>query len=252
MLTITELEKYLDQILQPEAIADYCPNGLQVAGTRTINKIVTGVSACQQLIDAAIAADADALLVHHGFFWKHEDPCIVGAKHQRLSALLQHGMAMYAYHLPLDVHKEYGNNVQLAKRLHFNIAGTMDASGIPGIVFHGTLATPMTPAKLGETITTTLAREPLHIAGKAEIINTIAWCTGAAQNFIHDVLTLNVDAYLTGEISEHTVHAARDNGIHFYAAGHHATESYGVQVLGEHLAKKFAIKHEFIDIPNPV
>ncbi len=252
MVHLHDICKFLNHFLQSQEISDYCPNGLQVDGKSEIHKIVTGVTASQALIDEAIDVDADAILVHHGYFWKHEDPCVTGIKFKRLQALIQNNISLLAYHLPLDLHPEIGNNAQLAVQLDIEIDDQLlTADGLP-LIFRGQLADEMTGAELAKHITDCLDREPLHIAGSDQLIKTVAWCTGAAQDFIDTAINAGVDAYITGEVSERTVHQARENNIHFYAAGHHATERYGVATLGEHLARKFSIEHEFIDIDNPV
>lgn len=251
MIAAAELERLCDELLQAKRFADYCPNGLQVEGARQIYRLVTGVTASQALIDAAIAEHADAILVHHGFFWKNEAAVIRGMKARRIGALLRNEVSLLAYHLPLDAHATLGNNVQLAQQLGFQIDGNLDDSGaVTGLVGH--LAKPLTASALAAQLTSVLGRTPLAIAEPAREIRSIAWCTGAAQGFIEQAHARGVDAYLTGEVSEPTVHFARENGIAFFAAGHHATERYGVQALGEHLANMTGIEHRFIDCDNPV
>jgi len=250
-VTLRELVKTANQWLMPKPIQDYCPNGLQVEGRERVHKLVTGVTASQALLDAAIAAGADAILVHHGYFWKNEPAQVVGLKKKRLQTLLKHDVSLLAYHLPLDLHDELGNNVRLGQHLEFNIkeppAGTET-----GLLRVGELSQPMTPQELAAHIGRCLGRMPQHIEGGPDRIQTIAWCTGAAQGYIDQALELGVDAYLSGEISEPTVHTAREGGIHYFAAGHHATERYGVQALGQRLAETFGLEHQFIDIDNPV
>lgn len=251
MVQLKDLLNYSNNALEIERFHDYCPNGLQVEGKSDVKKIISGVTASQALIDAAIEEKADVLLVHHGYFWKGEDERIVGLKFKRISSLIESGINLLAYHLPLDAHPLYGNNAKLAEILELDIAGSFP-SGSDVVGMYGTLKAPMTAADFSQRITSVLDREALHIGDNSQQIHTIAWCSGAAQNYIEAAAELGVDAYLTGEISEQTVHIARENGIHFFAAGHHATERYGVQAFGEHLASHFAIKHKFIDIPNPV
>lgn len=251
MAQLKELLNYSNNLLEIERFNDYCPNGLQVEGKSEIKKIVSGVTASQALIDAAIEAKADVLLVHHGYFWKGEDARIIGLKYQRISKLLEAGINLVAYHLPLDAHPLYGNNAKLAEILELDIAGKFPL-GAEAVGMYGRLKGAMSAAELSQLLATTFEREPLHIGEDSDQIQTIAWCSGAAQGYIEAAAELGVDAYLTGEISEQTVHIAREHGLHFYAAGHHATERYGVQALGEHLASHFDIEHQFIDIPNPV
>lgn len=252
MLERRLLLQHLETLLQPHTFRDYSPNGLQVSGRETISHIVTGVTASQALIDAAIEQGADTILVHHGYFWKGEDERVVGIKRERLKALLTHDINLIAYHLPLDSHPVYGNNIQLAERLSLKVDGPIDAHDptVPGLV--GRLPQAMTGADFSLWLAERLDREPLHIGEETDIIESIAWCTGAAQSYLQRAVDLGVDAFLTGEVSEPTVHLARETGIHFFSAGHHATERYGVKVLGEYLAEQFDLTVEFIDIDNPV
>ena len=252
MVQLRELTSYCDDLLEADRFRDYCPNGLQVEGNDQVNKIVTGVTASQALIDAAIEADADVLLVHHGYFWKGEDARVVGIKKQRIARLLDAGLSLVAYHLPLDAHPVYGNNVQLAQVLGISVEGRLQEGAEPAIGLYGRLANPVSGKALAKHIAEKLGREPLHIDNMAQEISTVAWCTGAAQGYIEQAIELGVDAYITGEVSEPTVHIARETGIHFFAAGHHATERYGVKALGEHLAANFGLDVQFIDIDNPV
>ena len=244
-----ELENYLNQLLDTARFQDYCPNGLQVEGRDRIEKIITGVTASLELLKAAITHEADAVIVHHGYFWRGENPCITGMKHRRIALLMQHRINLFAYHLPLDFHPELGNNAQLAKRLDFI---ENERFGEQSIAVRGQLKEAMPLRALGNKISQVLGREPQIIGNSDHAIRQLAWCTGAAQGYFEAAIAQNVDAYLTGEISEQTVHAARESGVAFIAAGHHATERYGVQALGEHLADRFGIQHQFIDIDNPV
>lgn len=250
-VSLKQLEFELKQVLRPEQFKDYCPNGLQVEGRSEISKIVSGVTACQALIEAAIEAEADALLVHHGYFWQGEDQSISGIKKLRIEALLKHKMTLLAYHLPLDVHEEYGNNVQLAKILGIDIEGGLGKQNNHPIGLTGRFEREMSFSELENLLKNKLGREALAIEGRAERIQSVAWCTGGAQNYIGLAVEAGVDAYITGEVSEQTVHIARETGLHFFSAGHHATERYGVQALGKYLADKFEIEHQFIDIDNP-
>jgi len=250
MTNLDDLVTYVDDMLEVEHFADYCPNGLQVEGRLEVRKLVSGVTACQALLDAACEHKADALLVHHGYFWRGEDARVVGMKRQRLQTLLQTQMSLLAYHLPLDAHPVYGNNAQLGERLGFVAEGQF--GGEPAVGLYGHLTEAMPASRLARHIEQVLQRPPLHISGDTSVIHSIAWCTGAAQGYIEQAIRLGVDAYVSGEISEQTVHIAREAGIHYFAAGHHATERYGVQALGAHLAAHFGLEHEFIDIPNPV
>lgn len=251
MIARTDLVSYLDELLAVRSFRDYCPNGLQVEGRPRVRRLVSGVTASQAFLDAAVAAGADTLLVHHGYFWKGEDARVVGMKAKRLSTLLKAEVNLLAYHLPLDVHPVYGNNHQLAQRLGITVTGEIDTGMQPSVGLQGELAEPLTPAELGRRIGDVLGRAPLHIAGGGARIRRVAWCTGAGQDFIDAAADVGVDAYLSGEISERTTHSARERGIHYFALGHHASERYGVQALGEHLAERFGLEHRFIDIDNP-
>ncbi len=252
-MLLNELVAYTNRLLAVENFNDYCPNGLQVQGRPEVQTVIGGVTACQALLDAAIENQADAVLVHHGWFWKGEDPRIVGMKQRRLAALLRHDISLIAYHLPLDAHPELGNNAQLARRLNLTMTGTIGGNGrTPGLVMLGELETPVSGADFAARIKTRLHRKPLHIPGGDAPICRLAWGTGAAQSSIESALNEGVDAFLTGEASEPTVHFARENGLHFFAAGHHATERDGVQALGAYLARQFALRFIFIDINNPV
>ncbi|MDP3441139.1 MAG: Nif3-like dinuclear metal center hexameric protein [Azonexus sp.] len=243
------LVKYLDQLLEPGKFRDYCPNGLQVEGRSEVQRIVAGVTASQALLDAAVARKADAILVHHGYFWKGDDACITGIRRQRLGTLINHEINLLAYHLPLDAHPEWGNNAQLAKRLGWLVEGRF---GEQEIAWLGRLAEPGDLATLVGRLTEQLGRMPLVIGEAARPLRRIAWCSGGAQGYFEQAIALGVDAYISGEISEQTVHLARESGVAYIAAGHHATERYGVQALVAHLAEKFGLDGEFVDVDNPV
>ncbi len=249
-VALTTLVEEADRFLNSARISDYCPNGLQVEGRPQVQRIVSGVTASQALLDAAVDAGADVVLVHHGYFWKNEDQRVVGIKQRRLKTLLCNDISLLAYHLPLDVHPEVGNNVQLARVLELTVEGPLEPDNPRSVGLVGSLETPLSPVDFMERIRTSLVREPLMVEGP-NLIKRIAWCTGGAQGYIDQAVAAGVDAYLTGEVSEPTVHIARENGMSFFAAGHHATERYGVQALGDYLAKRFAIEHIFIDCPNP-
>ena len=243
------LNHYLNTLLQPERFSDYCPNGLQVEGKQEINKIVTGVTASMALLQAAHKANADAVLVHHGYFWRGEALPIIGIKKRRIQFLLQHDINLYAFHLPLDAHAEMGNNVMLAKRLGLTVIGR---AGDKDMLLLAELNQPQTLQALVETIARKLQRTPQVIGDLSQPIKRIALCTGAAQGYIEQAVEASADVYISGEISEQTVHVAIESGMSYISAGHHATERYGIQALGEHLAQKFDLQHEFIDIDNPV
>jgi dinuclear metal center YbgI/SA1388 family protein len=250
-VAINEFVAAANALLIPERFQDYCPNGLQVEGKPQIQRLISGVTANLALLEAARDAGADAVLVHHGYFWKGELPAIVGMKRKRLQLLLQHDINLIAYHLPLDAHPQFGNNAQLAQQLDIEITGGLQNTANP-IGNVGVLRTAMSLAAFAKKVEERLGRAPQLIEGGDHPIRSIAWCTGAAQSYIEQAAALGVDAFLSGEISEQTVHIARELGLHFIAAGHHATERYGVQAVAKHLAAQFAIEHRFIDIDNPV
>ncbi|MFM2640245.1 Nif3-like dinuclear metal center hexameric protein [Vibrio chagasii] len=248
-----QLEKLLNEKLQPQQIKDYCPNGLQVEGTAEVKRIITGVTASQALINKAVELKADALLVHHGFFWKGEPEAIRGMKGKRIRTLIKNDINLLGYHLPLDIHPELGNNAKLAELLEIDVEGGLE--GHPqSVAMFGRLKTPMTGAEFAAKIDQVLNRKPLHIAPENadKMIETVGWCTGGGQDYIELAASQGIDAFISGEISERTTYSAREQGIHYFAAGHHATERYGVKALGEWLAKEHGLDVEFIDIDNPV
>lgn len=242
------LDTYLSGFLQVPDFRDYCPNGLQVEGRAQVAGIVTGVTASAALIDAAIAAGADALIVHHGYFWRGEDARITGMRRARIGRLIAHDLNLFAYHLPLDAHPEVGNNVALARQLGLKLAGRF---GEQDVGAYGDAADGMTLEEFGKHVGRALGRAPLILGDPAKPLRRIAWCTGAAQGMFEQAVALGVDAYLSGEISEQTAHIARESGVAYIAAGHHATERYGVQALGAHLAQRFGLAHRFIEVDNP-
>ncbi|PJG85069.1 Nif3-like dinuclear metal center hexameric protein [Conservatibacter flavescens] len=245
------LEQLLDQKLNANSIKDYAPNGLQIEGKTEVKKIITGVTASQALIDYAVSQNADAILVHHGYFWKSENPCIRGMKGKRIKTLLQHEINLYAYHLPLDIHPELGNNAQLAQLLGIeNLKPLEDTTN--SIPMYGELTAPITSEAFIQRIEQKLQRTPLVCCDAGPtLIKTIGLCTGGGQGYIDLAAAKGLDAYITGEVSEQTIHSAREQGMHFFAAGHHATERYGIKALGEWLAEQYHFDVEFKDIDNP-
>lgn len=247
---LSALVTYCDQLLNAGQFDDYSPNGLQVdAGKDRITRIVSGVTASQALIDEAVRLNADLLLVHHGFFWKGEPLPLIGLKGRRIRALIKGDVSLLAYHLPLDCHPRLGNNRQLGERLDF---ATCECFDDKGLIWGMWLDDPLQPDQLADRLSRSLSREPLHIPGAGDTISKVGWCTGAAQGAIEKAATLGCDAFISGEVSEQTTHLARELDIHYFSAGHHATERYGVQALGDHLADKFAVSHTFVDIDNPI
>lgn len=249
MMKREQLTRYLDELLESSRYKDYCPNGLQVEGCADVQRIVAGVTASQALVDAAIARGADTLLVHHGWFWRGEDGRVTGFRKARMQALLKHDINLIAYHLPLDSHAEFGNNAQLAKQLGWTVDGRF---GEQDLGWFGRTSAPTTLFDLTRIVAAQLQREPQLIGEANKPVSSIAWCSGGAQGLFEQAITQGVDVYLSGEISEQNVHLARESGVAYMAAGHHATERYGVQALAAHLADRFGLQCEFVDIDNPV
>ncbi len=249
MVEASRLVAYCDELLGAAAFSDYAPNGLQVEGERPIQRLVTGVTACAALIEAAGDLHADAILVHHGWFWKGENPCLIGVKGRRARRLLELGASLIAYHLPLDAHPELGNNARLGNRLGFVEAAA--AAGTQGLLWLGRPALPLDAETLAARIAGQLGRPVTLVRGGGARIERIGWCTGGGQGYLEQAADLGADAFISGEISEQTTHLARERGIDFIAAGHHATERDGVQALGAHLAMRFDLEHRFVEIDNP-
>lgn len=247
------LERVINQLLEPHFFKDYAPNGLQVEGRREVKRLVTGVTASQALLDAAIDQEADAILVHHGYFWGNEPAAIRGMKKRRLQALLKHDINLYAYHLPLDAHPQVGNNAQLARLLDIEVVRPLEFDNPRSLALVGQLKEPVTGCEWAARLAQRLGRQPLHCGDAGpELIKSIAWCSGGGQSYLNAAAEQGIDAFFTGEASEQTIHVAREMGIHFYAAGHHATERYGVKALGEWLAAEQGLEVNFIDLDNPV
>ncbi|MGV0975435.1 MAG: Nif3-like dinuclear metal center hexameric protein [Azonexus sp.] len=244
-----QLVEYLDGLLQPAKFRDYCPNGLQVEGRSDVVRVVAGVTASQALLDIAVAHGADAVLVHHGYFWKGEDGRVTGIRRQRLKTLLSNDINLLAYHLPLDAHPELGNNAQLASRLGWLPDGRF---GEQDIAWLGSVEAPTTAGQLAARIGAGLARSPLLIGDPARPVRRLGWCTGGAQDYFEQAIALGVDAFVSGEISEQTVHLARESGVAYLACGHHASERYGVAALATHLNQHCGLQCEFVDLDNPV
>ncbi len=251
-----ELAAWLDDTLQAARFKDYCPNGLQVEGRERTGSIIAGVTASEALLRAAVERRADAVLVHHGWFWKNEDPRVRGPRRTRLALALAHEINLLAYHLPLDAHPQLGNNAQLARVL--GLAPDTSADGLPrtcgpdNLIWLGTAPGLATLGELAQRVARRLNRAPLTVGDPAKPVRRVAWCTGAAQGFLDAAIEAGADAYITGEASEPTVHLARETDTGFIGAGHHATERYGVQALGAAIVQRFGIKVEFVDIDNPV
>lgn len=250
-ITLSQLVQLLNTELNSCAIKDYCPNGLQVEGKTIIRKVVTGVTASQKLLDAAVAINADAILVHHGYFWKGEPSEIIGMKKRRLQTLLRHDISLLAYHLPLDVHAILGNNAQLGKLLGLQNIRAVATVEPRGVLMMGELSQAQSAQAIALSLAELLQRQPLLHAAGADAVSTLAWCSGGGQGYIEAAAAAGAELFFSGEVSEQTIHCADELGIHFIAAGHHATERYGIQALGQWLAAQTGIEVCFIDIPNP-
>ena len=248
MVSRTELDSYLCTLLEVGRFRDYGPNGLQVEGKSEVCKIVSGVTASRALIEAAIHCDADAVLVHHGLFWKGHDGRVTGWLKQRLERLLAHQISLLAYHLPLDAHAEFGNNAQFGARMGV----TADARfGEQDLGFIGSSASALTPDELTRHLQQFLGRTATLVPGDGRPLRRLAWCTGGAQSYFEAAIAAGADAFVTGEISEPQAHFARETGVAFIACGHHASERFGAAALGAHVAERFGIEHRFIEIDNP-
>jgi dinuclear metal center YbgI/SA1388 family protein len=245
----SEVEQYLSSLLNVERFKDYGPNGLQVQGRDVIKTLVTGVTASLELIEAAIAQRADAILVHHGLFWRGQDGRLTGWLRQRVARLIAHDINLLAYHLPLDAHPVWGNNAQLGLRLGLSCQSTF---GDQDLGFVGRAGTWRSQSQLAQGVEHALGRPVLLLPGDGRTLQRVAWCTGGAQGYFEDAIAAGADAFITGEASEPQAHLARETGVAFLACGHHATERFGVSALGEHLAQHFGLTHLFLDMPNPV
>ncbi|MBX3600203.1 MAG: Nif3-like dinuclear metal center hexameric protein [Rubrivivax sp.] len=244
-----DLDAALKALLRPEAFRDYGPNGLQVEGRREVRRIVSGVTASLAFIDAALAAGADALFVHHGLFWRGQDGRLTGWLAERVRRLMRAEVSLFAYHLPLDAHETLGNNAQFGARLGL----AADARfGEQDLGFAG--AAPAATAEAGALAALAraqLGREVLLLPGDGRVLKRVAWCTGGAQGFFEAAIAAGADAFVTGEVSEPQVHLARETGVAFLACGHHATERYGAPAVATHVARELGLAHDFIEIPNP-
>ena len=252
MIARDELAVYLSEYLVCDGFNDYAPNGLQIEGAINIHRICTAVTASADVIKKASSWKADAILVHHGYFWKGEEAVITGMKRARIGEIIVHNINLFAYHLPLDCHPIVGNNACLGRLFDVDAVRSHQVNKTDNLLMSGVLARPLTAVNFAAYVGEKLKRKPLHVSGSDKLIHRIAWCSGAAQDFIEDAYRLGADAYLSGEISERTYYQAKELGIHYFACGHHATERYGVQALGAHLSERYGLEHLFIDNDNPV
>lgn len=248
-MQLDSLREHLDTLLEVTSFKDYCPNGLQVEGRGLVRRILCGVTASQALVDRAVEGGYDALLVHHGYFWRGEDGRITGIRKRRLAALLKADVSLFAYHLPLDAHPELGNNAQLGKLMNWSGDGRFGDQNLGWI---GRSVQPEVAASVADRLETVLERKPMLIGNGDRMVRRVAWCTGGAQGYFEEAIAAGADLYVSGEISEQTVHLARESGVAYIAAGHHATERYGARALAEHLRQVLNLEADFIDLDNPV
>lgn len=248
-VALRDLVCHLDGLLEPVRFRDYAPNGLQVEGRAEVRRVVAGVTACQALLDRAVEAGADAVLVHHGWFWRNEPLPLTGLKRRRVATLLRHDISLIAYHLPLDAHPELGNNAGLGRVIGVAASGLF---GEQSLGCAGELQQPTDAGALAAHLGSVLGREPLLLGEPTTPVRRVGWCSGGAQGYFADAIAAGVDVFVTGEVSEQCEHLARESGVAFIAAGHHATERFGVQSLAGHLASALGLDCRFIDIPNPV
>ena len=244
----TELQTHLHELLMVAQYQDYCPNGLQVEGRSAVSRIVCGVTACQRLLELAVAVKADTVIVHHGYFWRGEAEPVVGMKKRRLATLLKNDINLFAYHLPLDAHAKLGNNAQLALAMGWLPQGRF---GQQDMGWTGILPQPCTLEQLTGALHTELGRMPLSIGEPQQSLRRIAWCTGGGQGFFEQAVAAGADVFVSGEISEQTTHIARETGVAYIAAGHHATERYGIRALTAYLQQTLGLQAEFMDVDNP-
>ncbi|WP_427914789.1 Nif3-like dinuclear metal center hexameric protein [Ramlibacter sp. MMS24-I3-19] len=246
-----QLTGAFDQLLQPARFKDYGPNGLQVEGRDDVHRIVSGVTASRALIEAAIAEQADAIVVHHGLFWRGQDGRVTGWMKQRLALLLAHDINLFAFHLPLDAHPELGNNAQLARVLDLRADGRFGEQDLGFLGARSDGSAFADAGALAAHVERALGRKPILVEGRTGPITRLAWCTGGAQGWFEDAIAAGAQAFLTGEISEPQAHYARECGVSFLACGHHATERYGAPAVAQHVAQALGLEHRFIDVDNP-
>ena len=244
-----ELGDYLDEFLAVSRARDYCPNGLQVEGRPQVRRVLCGVSASQALVDMAAEEGFDSIIVHHGYFWKGEDSRVTGVRRKRLKALLTHDINLFAYHLPLDLHPEVGNNARLGALLGWEEKARF---GDQDLGWLGQPASVASAESLASELSQRLGREAMLVGDGERQVRRVAWCTGGAQGMFEQAIAAGADLYVSGEISEPTVHLARESGVPYVAAGHHATETHGIRALAAHLAERFSLETRFVDLDNPV
>jgi len=244
-----ELQNHLDTLLECGRFHDYCPNGLQVEGRPVIQRVICGVTASLELIQHAVDAHADAVIVHHGWFWRGEEQRVTGIRRKRLGLLLAHDINLFGFHLPLDAHPDLGNNAGLGRLMGWCAEGTASAQPL---IWLGHPEHAISAGEVARMIAARLAREPLLVGDPRRLVRKVAWCTGGAQGYFEQAIEAEADLFVSGEISEQTVHLARESGIPYIAAGHHATERYGIQALSAHLHEVCGLDSSFLDLDNPV
>ncbi len=252
MVNLSDIVTWCDLTLKTTDFKDYAPNGLQIEGSLDVKRVMTAVTASDQAIEAAVAAAADILLVHHGYFWKGEAYPITGMRGRRIKKLIQFEVSLLAYHLPLDAHPTLGNNAAIADLLDLKDIEALDPTERYPIGNIGHLAQAITPEAFKAKLEITFAQPVIHLAADRPVIQRVGYCTGGAQDFIHKAAAAGCDAYVSGEVSERTFYEAQELGLHYFACGHHATERYGVQRLGDAIAKQFGIDHRYFELNNPI
>lgn len=252
MINRDELVAYINNLLSCASFNDYAPNGLQVEGSAAISRICTAVTASAEAIHTAALLKADVLLVHHGYFWRGESPLVTGMKRVRIGELIRNNMNLLAYHLPLDCHPQLGNNACIGQRLKLVNIQTHAVAGTPDLLWSAEFDQMQLPQELAKELQQVFSQAPLVLTGGDKPIKRLAWCSGGAHDFIEQAAQIGADAYLSGEVAERTYYQAQELGVHYFACGHHATERFGIQALGEHLAQQFELEHRFIDSNNPV
>ncbi len=252
MAKLQDIIQWCDQTLKSPEFKDYAPNGLQIEGKTEVRKILAAVTASQDAIDAAIRENADLLLVHHGYFWKGEAYPITGMRGKRIKSLIQHDISLLAYHLPLDSHPSLGNNVAIADLLRLERIEALDPSERHPIGNIGYLNQPMPVEEFKKFVSEKLKFDAIHLPADKNMIEKVGFCTGGAQDFIVKAAEQGCDAYISGEVSERTFYEAKELGIHYFACGHHATERYGVQRLGQAMSEQFDIEYVYFELNNPI
>ena len=252
MAKLQDIIQWCDQTLKSPEFKDYAPNGLQIEGKTEVRKILAAVTASQDAIDAAIRENADLLLVHHGYFWKGEAYPITGMRGKRIKSLIQHDISLLAYHLPLDSHPSLGNNAAIADLLKLERIEALDPSERHPIGNIGYLNQPMPVEDFKKFVSETLKFDVTHLPADKNMIEKVGFCTGGAQDYIVKAAEQGCDAYISGEVSERTFYEAKELGVHYFACGHHATERYGVQRLGQAISEQFDIEYVYFELNNPI